>query len=75
MSETVFTALLVVFWLAEFSFAVVVTYWFVTQGFASEEKGLSAGPRPLESREFTLRSLLMWGGFFAAIGLLIVVGA
>lgn len=74
-SETVFTALLVVFWLVEFAFGSVVTYWFVTQGFASEGRSVSAGPRPLESREFTLRSLAMWAGFFAAIGLMIVVGA
>jgi hypothetical protein len=75
MSQSVFTALVAVFWVAEFAFAAVVTYWFVTQGFASEEKGAADGPRELESRDFTLRSLAMWAGFFGLIGLLIVVGA
>ncbi len=75
MGQTLFTALIVLFWVAEFAFAAVVVYWFVTQGFSDEEKGATSGVKPLESKRFTRNSLLMWGGFFLAIVLLIVVGA
>jgi hypothetical protein len=75
MGETLFTALIALFWVAEFAFAAVVVYWFVTQGFSDEEKGAASDVKPLESKAFTRTSLLMWGGFFLAIVLLIVVGA
>ena len=75
MGETLFTALIALFWVAEFAFAGVVVYWFVSQGFADEEKGAASGVKPLESKRVTRNSLLMWGGFFLTLVLLIVVGA
>ena len=77
MNSTVFTGLLVVFWLAEFAFAAIVVYWFVTQGFSEPDPRTEAGtgPRPLEDWAYTRTSLLMWAGFFVAIVLLIVIGA
>lgn len=74
MGQTLFTALLALFWVAEFAFAAVVVYWFVTQGF-SDDDATATDVKPLESDAYTRKSLLMWGGFFAAIALLIVVGA
>lgn len=75
MGQTLFTALIALFWLAEFAFAALVVYWFVTQGFADEDQATVGEIKPLESRSYTRNSLLMWAGFFAAIVLLIVVGA
>lgn len=74
MSEGLFTGLLVVFWLAEFAFAAVVVYWFVTQGFVDDD--VAAGDQfPLESRAATRRSLAVWAAFFGALVVLILVGA
>lgn len=75
MGQTLFTALIALFWVAEFAFAAVVVYWFLTQGLSDGEKGSVSGIKPLESKAYTRNSLLMWGGFFLAIVLLIVVGA
>lgn len=78
IGETGFTVLLVGFWLAEFVFAALVTYWFLTEGFAErkgETREASGGQRPLESREYTMQSLALWGGFFAVLVGLIVLGA
>jgi hypothetical protein len=74
IGETLFTAFLVLFWLAEAVFAAVVVYWFVTQGFAEGEHDAPI-VHDLEPRSYTNRSLLMWAGFFLALVLLIVVGA
>jgi hypothetical protein len=75
MGQGLFTALIALFWLAEFTFAAIVVYWFLTQGFADEDDATVGGLKPLESKEFTRNSLLMWAGFFLAIVALIVVGA
>lgn len=74
MGETLFTALVALFWVSEFAFAAVVVYWFVTQGFADDD-ATADGLKPLESRRSVRRSLAVWGGFFLALVLLIVVGA
>lgn len=74
MGETLFTALIVLFWLSEAAFAGVVVYWFVSQGFADEE-ATASGPKPLEDRASVRRSLLAWAGFAAVLVALIVVGA
>lgn len=74
IGETGFTVLLVGFWLAEFAFAGLVTYWFLSEGF-SDEESTGSEPKPLESSEYTLRSLAMWGGFFAVLLAMIVLGA
>jgi hypothetical protein len=75
MGQGLFTALIALFWLAEFTFAGLVTYWFVTQGFADEDAATAGEVKPLESSTYTRNSLLLWAGFFAGIVLLIVVGA
>lgn len=75
MGQTLFTVVIGLFWLAEAVFGAVVIYWFVTQGFAEREHETVAETRPLESWDYTKGSLKMWAGFFAAIVLLIVVGA
>ncbi|WP_049898193.1 hypothetical protein [Halococcus agarilyticus] len=75
MSQTLFTGMIVVFWLAEFVFGTVVVYWFLTQGLG-DERGTASGPvRTLEDRSYTVRSLVMWTGFFAVLLVGIVVGA
>jgi hypothetical protein len=74
IGETGFTVLLVGFWLAEFAFAALVTYWFVGEGFSDDEDS-EGGPKPLESRGYTLRSLALWGGFFVVLLGMIVFGA
>jgi len=74
IGETALTILLVGFWLAEFAFAGLVTYWFLSEGFADDES-TGSEPKPLESSEYTLRSLAMWGGFFAVLLAMIVLGA
>lgn len=74
MSETMFVAMLVVFWIAEFLFGSLVVYWFLRQGFGDE--GVASGETfPLESPALTKQSLGIWGLFFSGIVLLIVVGA
>jgi hypothetical protein len=75
MGQTLFTALIALFWVAEFAFAGLVVYWFLTQGFSDEDAATAGGLKPLESKRYTRNSLLLWAGFFGAIGLLIVVGA
>jgi hypothetical protein len=74
MSESLFIGMLVLFWVAEFLFGAVVIYWFVRQGFADE--GTASGTDfPLEDPALTKQSLGIWGLFFVAIVLMIVVGA
>lgn len=75
MGQTLFTALIVLFWVAEFAFASLVVYWFLTQGFSDEDEATAGELKPLESESYTRTSLAMWGGFFLAVALLIVVGA
>lgn len=74
MSETMFVAMLALFWIAEFLFGGLVVYWFLRQGFGN--KGVASGEMfPLEDPALTKQSLGIWGLFFASIVLLIVVGA
>lgn len=75
MGQTLFTALIVLFWVAEFTFAAVVVYWFLTQGFADEDDATVGQLKPLESKRYTRNSLLLWAGFFLAVVALIVVGS
>ena len=74
MGEGLFTGMVALFWLAEFTFGALVVYWFVTQGFA-DEAVVEVDSLPLEDRAYTRKSLLLWAGFFAFIVLMIVVGA
>ena len=74
IGETGFAVLLIGFWLAEFAFAALVTYWFVGEGF-SDDEDVESGPRSLESSGYTLRSLAMWGGFFVVLLAMITLGA
>ncbi len=74
MSETMFVAMLVLFWVAEFLFGALVIYWFLRQGFGDE--GVASGEAfPLEDPALTKQSLGIWGLFFAGIILLIIIGA
>lgn len=74
MSETLFVGMLALFWTAEFVFGGVVIYWFIRQGFADE--GTTSGTDfPLEDPQLTKQSLAIWGLFFLAIVLMIVIGA
>lgn len=74
MGETMFSALLVLFWLGEFTFASLVVYWFVTQGFTGS--GTETDEQlPLENRTVTRNSLLLWTGFFGALLVVIILGA
>lgn len=66
MSETAFTVMIVVFWIAELAFGSLVVYWFLTQGF-DDDSGTVSEIRPLEDREHTLQSLGMWVGFFVVL--------
>lgn len=70
---TGFTALVAGIWASAFLFGALVIYWFVRQGFA--EEGVVEGTDfPLEERSYTRGSLLIWLGFFALLGLLILLG-
>jgi len=74
MSESMFVGMLALFWIAEFLFGALVIYWFIRQGFG--DKGVATGTDyPLESAALTKQSLGIWGLFFAAIVLMIIVGA
>ena len=74
MSETMFVAMLALFWIAEFLFGALVVYWFLRQGFG--DKGVVSGTDfPLEDPSLTKQSLGIWGLFFAASVLMIIVGA
>jgi hypothetical protein len=74
MSESMFVGMLVLFWLAEFAFGAVVIYWFVRQGFADD--GTASGTDfPLEDPRLTKQSLGIWGLFFVALVVGIIVGA
>lgn len=66
MSQTAFTVMIAVFWLAELAFGSLVVYWFVTQGFDDESATLSS-VTPLEDRSYTMQSLGMWVAFFAIL--------
>lgn len=74
MSQELFVGMVVLFWIAELCFGLLVAYWFITQGFDSDE-ATARGVTQLESRSYTLRSLAMWAGFFAVLILGIIVGA
>jgi len=74
MSESLFVGMLALFWIAEFLFGSVVIYWFFRQGFA--DAGTASGTDfPLEDSSLTKQSLGIWGLFFLAIALMIVIGA
>lgn len=73
MGETLFIAMLVLFWVAEFAFGAVVIRWFLKQGFAGE--GRSQGDYALETPALTKQSLLIWALFFGGLVALIIVGA
>jgi hypothetical protein len=74
MSETMFVAMLALFWIAEFLFGGLVIYWFLRQGFGDE--GVVSGTDfPLEDPSLTKQSLGIWGLFFGFIALMIIVGA
>ncbi|WP_435176342.1 hypothetical protein [Halorussus sp. AFM4] len=75
MGKGMFTGMVALFWLAEAAFGALVVYWFVTQGFDSGGATAEPGDVPLEDRATTLRSLAMWGGFFALLVLGIIIGA
>ena len=75
MSEGLFTGMLVLFWVAEAAFGALVAYWFVTQGFDSDEETASGVQLELEDRSETVRSLAIWGAFFGLLVLGIIVGA
>ncbi|WP_373189716.1 hypothetical protein [Halolamina sp.] len=74
MSESLFTGMLVLFWVAEAAFGGLVAYWFITQGFDSDKDTASGAQIELEDRSETLQSLAMWGGFFGLLLLGIIVG-
>jgi hypothetical protein len=75
MGQGLFTGMIVLFWVAEALFGLLVVYWFLTQGFDSDEDTATSGPVELEDRSVTIKSLGMWALFFAAIIVGIVVGA
>ena len=73
IGETGFTLLLVGIWLSAFAFGSLVIYWFIRQGFS--ERGVTESTQfPLESREETRKSLLIWAAFFAVLTLVILLG-
>ncbi len=74
MGLGLFKSMIYLFWLAEFLFALLVVYWFVSQGFSS--KGFaSVEDIPPESTAYTGGSLIIWIIFFAVILLGIAIGA
>jgi hypothetical protein len=76
MGEGLFTGMIALFWVAEFAFGALVLYWFLTQGFDSDAATAdTGGPLPLEESSYTLKSLGLWGLFFGAIILGIIIGA
>ena len=75
MSQTLFTGMIAVFWLAEFVFGAVVVYWFLTQGLDDKQATASGSVRDLENRSYTVRSLMVWAGFFAVLLVAIIIGA
>lgn len=75
MGQGLFTGMIVLFWVAEALFGLLVVYWFLTQGFDSDSDTATSGPVGLEDSSVTIKSLGMWAVFFAAIIVGIVVGA
>ena len=75
MGEGLFTGMLALFWVAEATFGSLVAYWFLTQGFDSDEGTARGTEVELEDSSVTLRSLAMWGAFFGVVLLGIIVGA
>lgn len=75
MGQGLFTGMIVLFWVAEALFGLLVVYWFLTQGFDSDTDTATSGPVELEDSSVTIKSLGMWAVFFAAIVVGIVVGA
>lgn len=74
MGKGLFTGMIVLFWIAEALFGTLVLYWFLTQGFDSDND-TGGGPVELEDSSVTIKSLGMWAIFFAVIILGIIVGA
>jgi hypothetical protein len=75
MGKSLFTGMVILFWVAEFAFGALIAYWFVTQGFDSDKGTASGAIVELEDRSETLKSLVIWGAFFGFILIGIVVGA
>jgi len=75
ISKGMFTGMIALFWIAEAAFGALVVYWFVTQGFDSDEATAEATGVALEDRSTTLGSLAIWAGFFALLALGIIIGA
>ena len=75
IGQGLFTGMIVLFWVAEALFGLLVVYWFLTQGFDSDSDTATSGPVELEDSSVTTKSLGMWAVFFAAIIVGIVVGA
>lgn len=75
MSETMFTGMVVLFWVAELAFGALVAYWFITQGFDSDAASARGAVSEMEDRSSVLKSLAMWGLFFVVIVVGIAVGA
>jgi hypothetical protein len=75
MSERLFVGMVALFWVAELAFGSLVAYWFVTQGFDSDADAAAGSVAEIEDRAYTLKSLGMWGVFFALVLIGIVVGA
>lgn len=73
IGETGFLLLIAGIWASAFLFGSLVLYWFVRQGF-SDETVESGREFPLEERAHTIRSLLIWAGFFVVLTLVIVLG-
>lgn len=74
MGPGLFKSMVYLFWLAECLFALLVVYWFITQGFSS--RGFArVEDIPPESTGYTGVSLIIWIIFFAVILMGIAVGA
>lgn len=74
MSETAFTVMIAVFWIAQLAFGSLVIYWFLTQGL-DDDSGTVSSVTPLEDRQYTIRSLAIWAAFFAVLVLGIVLAS
>ena len=48
MGQGLFTGMIVLFWVAEALFGLLVVYWFLTQGFDSDSDTATSGPVELE---------------------------
>ncbi|GAD51840.1 hypothetical protein MBEHAL_0600 [Halarchaeum acidiphilum MH1-52-1] len=73
ISVTAFNVLVVLAWLAKFSFGAVIIYWFVTQGLSDPESATVASPHAQAESSRSVRiSLAAWVAFFIVIVAMIV---